>query len=104
MTVDRCAALFPSGSDVPCNLQYVAATRGREENHLLYACPDKDSRELDHRLTGAQTDPERIAEARMLAAMLSHSDTLTATETANARHGSAWTSTASYASTTTPRD
>lgn len=81
MTVDRCAALFPSGSDVPCNLQYVAATRGREENHLLYACPDKDSRELDHRLTGAQTDPERIAEARMLAAMLSHSDTLTATET-----------------------
>ena len=28
MTVDRCAAMFPSDARVPCNLQYVAATRG----------------------------------------------------------------------------
>ena len=70
MTVDRCAAMFPSDARVPCNLQYVAATRGREENHLLYACKDEKTRQTEAMLSGSDTDPEAIARQRMLSTLL----------------------------------
>lgn len=81
MTVDRCAAMFPSDARVPCNLQYVAATRGREENHLLYACKDEKTRQTEAMLSGSDTDPEAIARQRMLSTLLTRPDTRTATET-----------------------
>ena len=82
MTVDRCAALFPSDANLPCNLQYVAGTRGKEENHFLFGCKPEEERHTDHLLTGADEDPRAIAMTRMLNAMLTHTETLTATETA----------------------
>lgn len=81
MTVDRCAALFPAQASLTCNLQYVAGTRGREENHFLYGCEPEEQRRTDHMLTGAETDPRRIALDRMEHALLTHPETLTATET-----------------------
>lgn len=82
MTVDRCAALFPSDSNSACNLQYVAGTRGKEENHFLFGCKPEDERHTDHMLTGAEEDPKQIAVTRMLNSLLTHAEPLTATETA----------------------
>lgn len=82
MTVDRCAALFPSDSNSACNLQYVAGTRGKEENHFLFGCKPEDERHTDHMLTGAEEDPKQIAMTRMLNSLLTHAEPLTATETA----------------------
>lgn len=82
MTVDRCAALFPSDSNSACNLQYVAGTRGKEENHFLFGCKPEDERHTDHMLTGAEEDPKQIAMTRMLNSLLTHAESLTATETA----------------------
>lgn len=81
MTVDRCAAMFPSNANPPCNLQYVAGTRGKEENHFLFGCKSEEARHVDHLLTGAQEDPREIALSRMLDALLTRTDTLTAVET-----------------------
>lgn len=86
MTVDRCAAVFPSDANVQNNLQYVAATRGREENHLYYACKDEDQRLADQQLYGTDPDPEKIARQRMLGSLLNRPDTLTATETGEREH------------------
>ena len=82
MTVDRCAALFPSDSNSACNLQYVAGTRGKEENHFLFGCKPEDERHTDHMLTGAEEDPKQIAMTRMLNSLLTHAEPLTVTETA----------------------
>ena len=81
MTVDRCAALFPSDSNSACNLQYVAGTRGKEENHFLFGCKSEEDRHIDHMLTGAEEDPRKIAMSRMLDSLLTHTETMTATET-----------------------
>lgn len=82
MTVDRCAALFPSqGGDVARNLQYVAGTRGREENHFFYACPDEETRRSDELRYGADPDPKRIAMRRMTKSLYTQPDNLTALET-----------------------
>lgn len=86
MTVDRCAAMFPSNANPPCNLQYVAGTRGKEENHFLFGCKDEEARHVDHLLTGAQEDPREIALSRMLDALLTRTDTLTAVETGEREH------------------
>lgn len=81
MTVDRCAVLFPSDANTPCNLQYVAGSRGKEENHFYYACPDEEQRKIRHQLSGVETDPKAIAMSRMKASLLNHPDAATATET-----------------------
>lgn len=81
MTVDRCAVLFPSDANTPCNLQYVAGSRGKEENHFYYACPDEEQRKVRHQLSGVETDPKAIAMSRMKAGLLNHPDAATATET-----------------------
>lgn len=82
MTVDRCVAVFPSGEPDPtCNLQYVAGSRGKEENHFLYGCKTKEERETDHALSGAEEDPRKLAIARMKASLLRHPEAFTATET-----------------------
>lgn len=81
MTVDRCAVLFPSDANTPCNLQYVAGSRGKEENHFYYACPDEEQRKVRHQLSGVETDPKAIAMSRMKASLLNHPDAATATET-----------------------
>ena len=81
MTVDRCAALFPSEASTPCNLQYVAGTRGKEENHFLFGCKPEDQRHTDHQLTGAEEDPRKIALNAMTESLLKHPESLTATET-----------------------
>ena len=81
MTVDRCAALFPSDSNSACNLQYVAGTRGKEENHFLFGCKSEEDRHIDHMLTGVEEDPRKIAMSRMLDSLLTHTETMTATET-----------------------
>ncbi len=82
MTVDRCAALFPSqGGDVPRNLQYVAGTRGREENHFYYACPDEETRRSDELRYGINPDPKTIAMRRMMKSLYTQPDNLTALET-----------------------
>lgn len=80
-TVDRCAVLFPSDANTPCNLQYVAGSRGKEENHFYYACPDEEQRKIRHQLSGVETDPKAIAMSRMKASLLNHPDAATATET-----------------------
>lgn len=59
----------------------MAATRGREENHLLYACKDEKTRQTEAMLSGSDTDPEAIARQRMLSTLLTRPDTRTATET-----------------------
>ena len=82
MTVDRCAALFPANANIRCNLQYVAGTRGKEENHFLFGCKPKDERLVDHLLSGAEEDPHEIALSRMKTALLAQPENLTATETA----------------------
>lgn len=82
MTVDRCAALFPANANVKCNLQYVAGTRGKEENHFLFGCKPEDERITDHLLSGAEEDPHKIALMRMKTALLTQPENLTATETA----------------------
>ena len=81
MTVDRCAAVFPSDENSACNLQYVAGTRGKEENHFLFGCKSEEDRHIDHMLTGAEEDPRKIAMSRMLDSLLTHTETMTATET-----------------------
>ena len=81
MTVDRCAAVFPSDENMACNLQYVAGTRGKEENHFLFGCKSEEDRHIDHMLTGAEEDPRKIAMSRMLDSLLTHTETMTATET-----------------------
>lgn len=81
MTVDRCAAVFPSDANLPCNLQYVAGSRGKEENHFLFGCKSEEERHVDHMLTGAEEDPREIARTRMLDALLTHTEVMTATET-----------------------
>lgn len=81
MTVDKCAVVIPSNARTPLNLLYVAATRGREENHLFYACKNEEDRRLDHELYGTETDPHLIARERMLNTLLTHPDNRTATET-----------------------
>ena len=81
MTVDRCAVLFPSDANTPCNLQYVAGSRGKEENHFYYACPDEEQRKIRHQLSGVETDPKAIAMSRMKVSLLNHPDAATATET-----------------------
>lgn len=86
MTVDRCAAMFPSNANLPCNLQYVAGTRGKEENHFLFGCKNEEARRVDHILTGATEDPREIALSRMLDALLTRTDTLTAVETGEREH------------------
>lgn len=81
MTVDRCAAVFPTTTEPSCNLQYVAGTRGKEENHFLYGCKTEEEREEDRMLSGAETDPRKIAESRMKSSLLDHPEPFTATET-----------------------
>ncbi len=81
MTVDRCAAVFPSDENMACNLQYVAGSRGKEENHFLFGCKSEEDRHIDHMLTGAEEDPRKIAMSRMLDSLLTHTETMTATET-----------------------
>lgn len=82
MTVDRCAALFPSqGGDVARNLQYVAGTRGREENHFFYACPDEETRRSDELRYGVDPNPKTIAMRRMVKSLYAQPDNLTALET-----------------------
>ena len=81
MTVDRCAAVFPSDENMACNLQYVAGSRGKEENHFLFGCKSEEDRHIDHMLTGAEEDPKKIAMSRMLDSLLTHTETMTATET-----------------------
>ena len=81
MTVDRCAAVFPSNENMACNLQYVAGSRGKEENHFLFGCKSEEDRHIDHMLTGAEEDPKKIAMSRMLDSLLTHTEIMTATET-----------------------
>ena len=62
-----------------------SAVRGRhackEENHFLFGCKSEEDRHIDHMLTGAEEDPRKIAMSRMLDSLLTHTETMTATET-----------------------
>lgn len=81
MTVDRAVAIFPTDAHAPLNLLYVAATRGREENHLLYGCGDAERRHRDMLRTGSSEDPQDLARTRMIRSLTSPPGGLTAIET-----------------------